>query len=479
MSVIKHLSAEQLDLIPEYQHKWGAIAATLTPINRDHIRTAIRTLYGQLELPAPRICFFQGPETFYREFPGLKLLPTEALRQLINLGAGWGFLVILSGSFWCFAMTWMQPKTSLIQLFSIACIGLLYLLGWASQRYPQQNRWFKSTASYFFVGQIFVVSPVLYAWILRSHLPLAMTVGSLPLLFFVCLEVMVLVSKRRLENRWSQAIEAQINAQLSQQIQNQLLATWGVISLRSVPPPKEPLGSLLTLRWSYEQFSRHWLGLAPKLPSSFVTLDWMDWCSRIDFCVSVLGCTCNPYLWQAFQTLISEPGVVLPLQKICWVCDRPDQILLDLQQRPHAEAKAAIVFRDGSCIYAWHGVKLPPEYGRLHPHQWQANWVLSEQNAEVRRVLIEGIGYGRLCQELQAHTLDTWREYTLLTVKIPTKGYVGGQEVEEEPIHLLKMTCPSTNHIHVLRVPPKLRSARAAARWVNWDIDPAGFEAES
>jgi hypothetical protein len=476
MSVIKHLSAEQWDLIPEYQQKWGAIAAAQTPINRDRIRTAVRTLYGQLQLPAPRICFFQGPETFYREFPGLELLPTEVLRQLINLGASWGLFVLLSGSFWCFAMTWTQPATSLIQLVGIGCIGLLYLQ--PAARYPQEHRWF-NIASYMFLGQIFVVSPVLYAWILRSHLPLAMTVGSMPILFFVCLEVMVLVSNRRLENRWSQAIDNEINAQLSQQLRDRLLAAWGVNSLRSASPPEQPLRYLSTLKWSYEQFSRRWLRMAPKLPSSFLTVDWIDWCSRIDFCVSVLGCRCNLSLWEAYQTLIRECGVVLPLQKICWVCDRPAQILLDSQQRPHAEAKAAIVFRDGSCIYAFHGVKLPPEYGRLHPHQWQASWVLSEQNAEVRRVLIQGIGYGRLCQELQAHTLDTWREYTLLTVKVPTKAYVGGQEVQEEPIHLLKMTCPSTNHIHVLRVPPKLRSARAAARWVNWDIDPASFGVES
>ncbi|OKH53918.1 hypothetical protein NIES2101_09235 [Calothrix sp. HK-06] len=80
----------------------------------------------------------------------------------------------------------------------------------------------------------------------------------------------------------------------------------------------------------------------------------------------------------------------------------------------------------------------------MHPHQWKAKWVLSETNAEIRQILIQEIGYGRLCQELQAQTLDTWREYTLLRIETPTTGYVNGQEVVEEPILLLKMTCPST-----------------------------------
>jgi len=44
---------------------------------------------------------------------------------------------------------------------------------------------------------------------------------------------------------------------------------------------------------------------------------------------------------------------------------------------------------------------------------------------------------------------------------------------------LLKMTCPSTGHIHALRVPPNVRSAKEAIRWVNWDIDPAEFSVQT
>lgn len=41
------------------------------------------------------------------------------------------------------------------------------------------------------------------------------------------------------------------------------------------------------------------------------------------------------------------------------------------------------------------------------------------------------------------------------------------------------MTCPSTNNIHILRVPPNLNSAKEAIRWVNWDIDPEDFATET
>jgi len=35
---------------------------------------------------------------------------------------------------------------------------------------------------------------------------------------------------------------------------------------------------------------------------------------------------------------------------------------------------------------------------------------VKEQNTEIRRVLIQGIGYDRICQELEATELDNWRE---------------------------------------------------------------------
>lgn len=143
---------------------------------------------------------------------------------------------------------------------------------------------------------------------------------------------------------------------------------------------------------------------------------------------------------------------------------------LDESDRLHAEGQAAIEFSDGFCCYFNHGVMLPETYGKLHPHQWQSQWLLTEPNAEIRRVLIQGIGYGRICQELDYIELDNWREYTLLKIE---------NSQENEPILLLKMTCASTKSIHVLRVPPDMTSARAAIRWVNWGIDPEEFAVET
>jgi internalin A len=97
-------------------------------------------------------------------------------------------------------------------------------------------------------------------------------------------------------------------------------------------------------------------------------------------------------------------------------------------------------------------------------------WLLEEKNTELRRILIETIGYNRICEELQATQLDSFREYDLIKIDA---------EADVEPIVLLKMICPSTGYTHVLRVPPNMESAREAITWINWDIDPQEFAIES
>jgi len=169
------------------------------------------------------------------------------------------------------------------------------------------------------------------------------------------------------------------------------------------------------------------------------------------------------------KLLFKHCGFIFYFEKICFVCDRPRHLRFDSQNRLHAEAEPAIEFADGWNFYYYHGVRLPEEYGQLHPNQWHSQWLLTEENAEVRRVLIEGMGYDRLCQELEAKQIDSWQEYALLQI----------DNADVEPICLLKMTCPSTGFIHALRVPPNLTSALDAIGWVNWDIDPEEFSVQT
>lgn len=199
--------------------------------------------------------------------------------------------------------------------------------------------------------------------------------------------------------------------------------------------------------------------------------DWASEGSYVDFFLSVLKLNCSyKNEWLLFQEINKNCGIIFPFEEMVMVCDRPRILSFDNQHRLHAEGAPAIQFADGYSLYAYHGVTLPEKYGHIHPNQWQPSWLLEEENAELRRVLIQAIGYERIASELGATELDSFREYSLL--KINT-------DVDIEPIYMLKMTCPSTGYIHALRVPPDIKSAREAIRWVNWGIDPEDFAVQT
>lgn len=90
--------------------------------------------------------------------------------------------------------------------------------------------------------------------------------------------------------------------------------------------------------------------------------------------------------------------------------------------------------------------------------------ILNTENVEARRVLIERLGYETFLQQVgglvRDRDMDAGGERQLVYVPFE----------DDEALMILKVTCPSTGHLHILRVPPYLRSCRQAAAWV------AGFD---
>lgn len=90
--------------------------------------------------------------------------------------------------------------------------------------------------------------------------------------------------------------------------------------------------------------------------------------------------------------------------------------------------------------------------------------VLDEPNAELRRVLLERIGYDRFFEEADAEVLaqdeDAGGKRRLL--RVPMAG--------DEPLVCLAVQCPSTGRQYLIRVPPTMRSCHIAAAWI------AGFD---
>jgi hypothetical protein len=87
--------------------------------------------------------------------------------------------------------------------------------------------------------------------------------------------------------------------------------------------------------------------------------------------------------------------------------------------------------------------------------------VIGLPNAEVRRAVIEVVGYNKLTKE--AKTTDTSSvDGELMTIELP----------EDENLNLLHVKDPSTAREYFLRVPPNIKTAKEARAWT------FGFEAE-
>lgn len=111
----------------------------------------------------------------------------------------------------------------------------------------------------------------------------------------------------------------------------------------------------------------------------------------------------------------------------------------------------------------WRGVPVD-ERMVFAPETIEAGEVLAQPNAEVRRVLLERMGYEKFLREAQAGELDRDRdpggERRLLRVEM--QG--------DEPLVCLAVFCPSTGRQYMLRVPPATKSCHQAAAWI------AGFD---
>lgn len=171
---------------------------------------------------------------------------------------------------------------------------------------------------------------------------------------------------------------------------------------------------------------------------------------------------------QEFRKLCYSCGWAYATEDVVYVTEHPVQLHYNEQHRLNKINGHAVEFSDGWGVCALDGVIIPKSFGLVSPETWNALEVLTYDNVEVRRVLLQAMGYEKVLSELSGKKLDGWREYTLYEVEV----------TDDENVFVLKMECPSTGHIHTLRVPPGT-DAREAATWVNHGIDPTEFTLET
>ena len=119
------------------------------------------------------------------------------------------------------------------------------------------------------------------------------------------------------------------------------------------------------------------------------------------------------------------------------VCDFPEILRKDDRNRPHCDDGPSHRWRDGWSLYHVHGVRVP-EYVVMRPEQITVALIDAEQNAEIRRVMLDRFGPDRYVKESGAAVIDSCTSDHAIAGLRTAKLY--RQELNgDEPIVMLDM----------------------------------------
>ena len=142
---------------------------------------------------------------------------------------------------------------------------------------------------------------------------------------------------------------------------------------------------------------------------------------------------------------------------LCMITARPRVTLRE--GRPHRwDGGPAVEWEDGSGLYYWRGVNVPPDMGSA-PDTLRISRIRSIRNAEVRRVAIERMGHERYVKESKATLVRSDRFGKLWHASTCGERLAYVEVVDATP------TPDGTHKTYFLRVPRHLRTPRAAVAW--------------
>ncbi|OII69470.1 DUF6745 domain-containing protein [Streptomyces sp. CC77] len=148
-----------------------------------------------------------------------------------------------------------------------------------------------------------------------------------------------------------------------------------------------------------------------------------------------------------------------PYERLAVVCERPVELHRDEAGRLDRGDGPALAYPDGFRLHAWRGMPVPgaflAELASLTPER-----IRDEENAELRRVMLEHYGYERYLRESGASPVD--RDAAGVLWRIPLEG--------DEDVVMVEVVNSTpepdgTYRTYWLRVPPETRTAKEGVAW--------------
>ena len=146
--------------------------------------------------------------------------------------------------------------------------------------------------------------------------------------------------------------------------------------------------------------------------------------------------------------LKATPFMAVLLEGLAVVCEPPQYIQRDGEGRLHCETGPALEWLDGFKLYFWHGVEVAEDL-IMHPERVTREDILSEDNAEKRRCIMEKLE-GRFAELLGLETLNigvlNGSEVMLLRTKEK-------DDIVDDYLYFVRVLCPSTGRMYHLPIP--------------------------
>ncbi|MFD8465734.1 DUF6745 domain-containing protein [Streptomyces cyaneofuscatus] len=157
-----------------------------------------------------------------------------------------------------------------------------------------------------------------------------------------------------------------------------------------------------------------------------------------------------------------------PYERAVVISERPEVLHRDEAGRLDHGAGPALAYRDGFVLYAWRGMPVPADFlaelASLTPQR-----IREEENAELRRVMLEFYGYDRYLTESGAEPVH--RDETGILWRIALDG--------DEDVVMVEVVNSTpepdgTHRTYWLRVPPATRTAKDGVAWT-FGLDGAAY----
>ncbi|MFF2120150.1 DUF6745 domain-containing protein [Kitasatospora sp. NPDC058184] len=157
--------------------------------------------------------------------------------------------------------------------------------------------------------------------------------------------------------------------------------------------------------------------------------------------------------------LAREVGWWWPYRDVALLSDRPTGLHRDEAGRLDRADGPALEYADGFALHAWRGMPVPPEF-LAGLAEVTAERIRTEENAELRRVLLEHYGYERYLADSGAEPVHRDETGVLWRIVLP----------DDEPVVMVEVVNSTpepdgTHRTYWLRVPPSTRTARAGVAW--------------